>query len=173
MTGDSPVLDFCRSFSNRNGVDDLTARVSKDMRVLRAAYAALGSQVAKPLFSQLSSRLNEQATVNGLVGRAHGLIFPILGLQPSGDLFRRPVQNQFTRNEPLQVHMDRKKAPLGPQGRLPGFVVGFAGSIHRTATMTCNFPAHRRHRSVQKLGYLTYRRTGSDPRERCPLAQAV
>src|SRR5260370_41828265 len=59
--------------------------------------------------------------------------------------------------------MDRKKAPLGPQGRLPGFVVGFVGSIHRTATMTRDFPAHGRHRSVQVFGNLTYRRTRSDP----------
>src|ERR1700690_350065 len=155
MTWNGAVLNFCGSFPDGDGVNDLTARVSKDMRVLRAAYAALGSQVPKQLFLQHSSRLNEQATVNGLVGRAHGLIFPILGLQPTGNLFRRPVQNQFTRNEPLQVHMDRKKAPLGPQGRLPGFVVGFAGSIHRTATMTCNFPAHRRSSSLPMFGYAT------------------
>src|SRR6266849_8897669 len=59
--------------------------------------------------------------------------------------------------------MDRKKAPLGTQGRLPGFAVGLAGSIHRTATMTCDFPAHGRHRSVQAFGNLTYRRARSDP----------
>src|SRR6266849_7598957 len=59
--------------------------------------------------------------------------------------------------------MDRKKAPLGTQGRLPGFAVGLAGSIHRTATMTCDFPAHGRHRSVQAFGNFTYRRARSDP----------
>ncbi len=97
------------------------------------------------------------------MGHAQALVIGILGFQPSGNLFRGPVQNQFTRNDLLQLHMDGKKAPLGPQSRLPGFVVGFVGSIHRTATMTCDFPAHGRHRSVQAFGDLTYRRAGSDP----------
>jgi hypothetical protein len=37
--------------------------------------------------------LNEQATINGLVGHAQALVIGILGFQPSGNLFRRPVQN--------------------------------------------------------------------------------
>jgi hypothetical protein len=37
--------------------------------------------------------LNEQTTVNGLVGHAQALVIGILGFQPSGNLFRRPVQN--------------------------------------------------------------------------------
>ena len=87
----------------------------------------------------------------------------ILGFQPAGNLFRRPVQDQFTRNDLSQLHMDRKKAPLGTQGRLPGFVSGLVGSIHRTATMTCDFPAHGRHRSVQAFGNLAYRRARNEP----------
>jgi hypothetical protein len=59
--------------------------------------------------------------------------------------------------------MDRKKAPLGPQGRRPGSRIRLVGSIHRTATMTCDFPAHGRSRSVQAFGNLTYRRTRNDP----------
>src|SRR5271167_63385 len=76
----------------------LTARVFKDTSVLRAAYAALGSQVPQQLFFQHSAGLDEQAAVNRFVGHAHALVIGILDLQPSGDLFRRPIQNQFTRN---------------------------------------------------------------------------
>jgi hypothetical protein len=115
MTGDSAVLDFRRSFSNRDGIDDLTARLPADTRVLRAAYAALGPKMSNQLFLQHSSRLNEQATVNRFVGHAHTLVIEILGLQPSGDLFRRPVQHQFTRNDFLQLLMDSKKAGFRPQ----------------------------------------------------------
>ena len=43
MTGDGAVLDFCGSFPDGDGIYDLTARVFKDPRVLRAADAALGS----------------------------------------------------------------------------------------------------------------------------------
>jgi hypothetical protein len=59
MTGNDAVLNFCGSFPDGDGVDDLATRVSKDTRVLRAAYAALGSQVPQQLFFQHSSRLNE------------------------------------------------------------------------------------------------------------------
>ena len=46
-----------------------------------------------------STGLNEQAAVNGLVEHMHALIIGILGSQPSGNLLRRPVQHQFTRND--------------------------------------------------------------------------
>src|SRR6267378_7340017 len=143
MTGDSTVLNFCRSFSNRDSIDDLTARVLKDTRVLRTAYAALGPQMPHQLLFQHSSRLNEWATVNGFVGHTHALVIGILDLQPPGNLFRRPIQHQFTRNDLLQLLMDSKKAGSRPQSRLPGLVIRFIGSILRTATMTCNFPTHR------------------------------
>src|SRR6266436_4706668 len=163
MTRYGAVLDFCGALSDGDGICDLTARVFKDASVLRAAYAALGPQMPQQLFLQHSARLNEQATVNGLVGHAQALVFGILDFQPTGNLLRRPVQNQFTRNDLLQLHMDRKKAALGTQGRLPGFAVGLAGSIHRPATMTCDFPAHCRRNSIQASSYLANRRTGSEP----------
>ena len=59
MAGDGAVLDFCRPFPNGNGIYDLTARVFKDARVLRAADSALGSQVPQQLFLQHSTGLDE------------------------------------------------------------------------------------------------------------------
>jgi hypothetical protein len=115
MTGDGAVLRFRRSFSNRDGIDDLTPRLPADTRMLRAADAALGPQMSNQLFFQYSPRLNEQAAVNGLVGHAYTLVMGILGLQPAGDLFRRPIQQQLTRNDFLQLLMDSKKAGLRPQ----------------------------------------------------------
>src|ERR1700726_2831352 len=114
----------------------------KDARVLRPAYPALRSQVLQQLFFQRSTGLNEQASVNGFVGHTHVLIIGILGFQPAGNLLRRPVQNQFTRNDVPQLQVDGKKAALGPQGRLPGFAVRLTGSIRRAAAMPCDLPAH-------------------------------
>ena len=99
MTRNRPVFRFRRPFSNGDGLDDLTARVSEDRRVLRAAHAPLRPQVVHQLFFQYSPRLNEQATVNGFVGHAQALVIGILGFQPSGNLFGRSVQYQFTRND--------------------------------------------------------------------------
>ena len=116
MAGNGAILDFRRSFPNGDGIDDLTARVFEDTRVLRAADATLGSQVPQQLFLQHSAGLDEQTAVNRFVGHAHALVSGILDLQPSGNLFRRPIQNQFTRNNLPQLHMDGQKAALGPQG---------------------------------------------------------
>src|SRR5277367_2790057 len=99
MSGNGAILYFCGSFPDRDSLCDLTARVFKDTSVLRAAYAALRPQVCNQLFFQRSPGLNEQATVNGLVRHAHTLVTGILSRQPSGNLFRRPVQQQFTRND--------------------------------------------------------------------------
>jgi hypothetical protein len=82
----------------------------------RAAHAPLRPQVVHQLFFQHSTRLNEQATVNGFVGHAHALVIGILGLQPSGNLFGRPVQDQFTRNDVQQLTVHGKKTPFRSQG---------------------------------------------------------
>ena len=103
MTRDSAVFHFSRPFPNRDGIDDLTARVLEDTRVPRAAHAPLRSQVVHQLFFQYSTSLDEQAAVNGLVGHAHALVFGILGLQPPGNLLGRPFQDQFTRNDVPQL----------------------------------------------------------------------
>src|SRR6266403_945930 len=148
VTRNGTVLHFSGPFADRDGLRDLTAPVFKDTRVLRSAYAALGSQVVQQLLFQSSTGLNEQASVNGFVGHTHALIIGILGFQPAGNLLRRPVQNQFTRNDVPQFQVDGKKAALGPQGRLPGFAVRLTGPIRRTATMTCDLPAHGRYRAL-------------------------
>jgi hypothetical protein len=86
--------------------------------------------------------LNEQAAVSRFVGHAHALVVGI----PSKNLFRRPIQNQFTRNHPPQLHVNGKKAPLA-QGGLPSLLLRFIRSILRTAAVTCHLPAHRRRRA--------------------------
>src|SRR3989442_13720974 len=106
MAGNGTVLNFRGPFPDGDGINDLTAGLSADTRVPRAAYTPLGPQVPNQLLFQRSARLNEQTAVNGLVGHAHTLVVGILGLQPSGNLLRRPVQNQFTRNDLLQLPVD-------------------------------------------------------------------
>src|SRR5271170_277627 len=124
MTGDSAVLNFRWSFSNGDGIDDLTAQLSARSRMLRTADAAFGPKMSNQLSFQHSPRLDEQATVNGFVRHAHALVLGILGLQPSADLFRRPLQQQLTRNDLLQLLLHSQKAGLRPQSRFPGLGIG-------------------------------------------------
>ena len=87
------------------------------------------------LLFQHSAGLKEQAAGNGFVRHAQASVLGILILQPSGNLFRRPVQKQFARNARSELLVDSQQAGLGPQGRLPGLVIGFTGSVLRTAAM--------------------------------------
>src|ERR1700735_762448 len=73
MTGDGAVLDFCGPFPDRDGIDDLTARIFKDSRVLRAADAALGSQVPQQLFLQHSAGYTRTKLLTAAVGREIGI----------------------------------------------------------------------------------------------------
>jgi len=57
MTRNGAVLHLSGSFPDGDGLGDLTARVFKDTRVLRPAYAALGSQVPQQLLFQHSAAL--------------------------------------------------------------------------------------------------------------------
>jgi hypothetical protein len=99
-------------------------------------------------------RLIEQATVDGFVRHSHALISGIVGLQPSGNLFGPPVQDQFTRNDLPQPRV---------QGRLPGLVIRLLSAIGRATTLAGDLSAHRGGRSIEVSGDLTNRRTGSDP----------
>ena len=55
MTRNGAVLHFSGPFPDGDGLGDLTTRVSKDVRVLRPAHPALGSQVLNQLLFQQSS----------------------------------------------------------------------------------------------------------------------
>src|SRR5450432_292707 len=157
------VLNFRGPFPDGDGIGDLTARVSKDTRVLRPAYAPLGSQVLNQLLFQHSSRLYEQAAINRFVRHTHALVVGILQLQPSGNLFRRPVQHQFTRNDFPELGVSGQKAGLGSEGRFPRLLIGFTGSIGRAPAMAGHLPVHCGRRAIQTFGDGTNRRAASDP----------
>src|SRR5277367_2262843 len=100
MPRNCAVRNFRGPFPDGDGPCDLAARVFIDARVLRAAYAALRPQVCQQLFFQHSARLDEQATVNGLVGHAQALILGILGLQPSRNLLATSLTAVYSLRSP-------------------------------------------------------------------------
>src|SRR5712691_1859691 len=101
----------------------LVATLSDSMRMSPCSWGDIftwplrGDRIIglRQLFFQYSPRLNEQATVNGFLRHSHALVIGIVGLQPSGNLFRRPVQDQFTRNDIPQLAIDGKKTPFWSQ----------------------------------------------------------
>src|SRR5207245_1726282 len=73
-------------------------------------------------------------------------------LQPSGNLLGRPVLHQFTRNDLLQLAVGGQQACFGPQGRLPGLLIGLVGSILRAPAMAGYLSAYRAGSATQTLG---------------------
>ena len=143
MAGNGSVFRLRRSFPNRDSIDDLTPGLSVFASMARAAHAPLRPQVVHQLFFQYSSRLNEQAAVDGLMGHSHAPVIRVLRLQPSGNLLGRPVQNQFTRSDVPQLAVPGKKTAFRTRRRVPGLVVHIMSTISRAATMARDFPTHR------------------------------
>src|SRR5258708_12412994 len=87
--------------------------------ISRTAHAPLRPQMVHQLFLQYSSRLNEHAAINSLVGHGHILVVGITGLQPTGNLFGRPVKHQLTRNYLTNPAVATHNQPLLPQRPTP------------------------------------------------------
>ena len=68
MTRNGTVPHFRGPFTDGDGLGDWTARVFKDARVLRPAYAALGSQVLQQLLLQRSTRLSANEILSASIG---------------------------------------------------------------------------------------------------------
>ena len=130
--------------------------------VPRVADPPLRSQMPHQLLFQRSTRLNEQTTINRFVRHAQALIVGILPLQPSGNLLRRPVLHQFTRNDLLQLAAGGQKARLGSQGRLPGLLIGFTRAILRAPAMAGYLPAYRGASATHTLGDDPHRAAAGD-----------
>jgi len=152
MTGNGTLFHFRWPFADRNRIDDLALRMSVNAGVPRAADPPLGAKVLNQLLFQRSARLNEQAAINRFVRHAQVLVVRIGLFQPSGNLLRRPVLHQFTRNESAEFLVEGQAAGLGPQSRFPGLLVGLVGSILRAPAMAGQFSADRRCRATQMLG---------------------
>ena len=118
MTGNGPVFNLRRAFPDGDGIDDPALGVPVNAGVPRATDPPLGAQMPYQLLFQRPARLDEQAAINRFVGHAQALIIRIGLLQPSGNLLRRPVLHQFTRDYLLQLAVGGQHARFGPQGRL-------------------------------------------------------
>ena len=162
VSRNSTIFDFRRSLADRNGIDDLALRVPVNAGVPRAADVPLRSQMPNQLLFQRSARLQEQAAVNSFVRRVQALIVRVGLLQPSGNLLRRPVPHQFTRNQGAKFLVESQATDLRPQGRLPGLGVGFVRSILRAPAMAGHLSAYRGASATQMWGDGPHRTAAGD-----------
>jgi hypothetical protein len=64
--------------------------------------------------------LNEETAINRFVRNPHVGVRWKLALQPSGNLFGRPISSQLVGHEPSQTGLISKSTPFGPARLLPG-----------------------------------------------------
>jgi hypothetical protein len=116
VTGNGAIFDFGWPFANGDRIDNLAARVPVNTGMARAADPPLGSQMPHQFLFQRSPRLYEQTPIDGFVRHAQALVVRVLHLQPPGNLLRRPILHQFTRNHLLQLAVGGQPTRLGPHG---------------------------------------------------------
>ena len=90
MPRDGTVLDLGRSLADRDGIDDPLLRSIAQTGMPRFSHRALGSQMSDKFFLEHTAGLDEEASINRLVGNLHLQGIRILSLEPSRYLFGRP-----------------------------------------------------------------------------------
>jgi len=124
MSRDSAILDFCRPIPDRNSVNDPAPGLTLRSRRLAAPHHAPATQMRYQLPLQDTAGLDEQTSVNRLMGNAHCRILAILERQPARDLLRRPIVLEFLGNNTAESVMASKMTWLGALRLLPGPLFG-------------------------------------------------
>jgi hypothetical protein len=88
MARNGTILDFSRTLSDGNCIDDLTSSHAASVAVLASPHRSPRSQMPYELFFEHASSLNEETSVDGFVGDLHLLVVWISPLQPPRNLLR-------------------------------------------------------------------------------------
>src|SRR5512145_64512 len=140
MAGNGAILNFGWALPNRDAVHD--RRVGA-WPTAGPAHEAAAAQVREQLLLQDVARLNEEASIDGLVRYPHGAIMGEGLLKANGDLARRPVELQVFRDPVLQPWAPRQHTALWPASTPPRTCIGFGGSIALNTPISADLPAYR------------------------------
>src|ERR1700687_1634154 len=67
MARHRPIINRCRSLTDRDGILDLSPSIAMETRLFRSTDRALRSKMAKQLFLEHAAGLDKQAAIDGLV----------------------------------------------------------------------------------------------------------
>lgn len=123
-------------------------------------------------FFQHPPRLNEEASIDGLVRHLQALIVQIGPLEPAGDLFWRPVPRQLAGHYTLEPAIERESTECRTTGAIPGGLIRPVRTISLLIGVSRDLTADGRRRTIERPGNLTQRRAGSEaPRDLLALGQ--
>src|SRR6478736_4897467 len=101
------------------------------------------------LLLQHAAGLNEETSIDRLVRQTQALVMGEVDLQPTGDLLRRPIQRQFTRDDVAQLPVPREQTLLGAQREPPGTIIRSSSAIPIAPSVACNLSAYGRWSSAE------------------------
>lgn len=170
MPGNGSVLDRRGSMGDRDTVDNLATTQSSDIAVPRLTDHPLGPSVLLELFFQPPTRLNEEASRDGLVRHLQALIIQVGPLEPAGDLFRRPVQRQLAGHYTPEPAIERESTEFRTTCAIPGGLICLVRTIPLLIGVLLDLTADGRRRTSGLPGNLTQRRAGRCVGKACLVA---
>lgn len=114
------------------------------------------------LFFQHPTRLNEEASIDGLVRHLQALIIQIGPLEPAGDLFRRPVHRQLAGHYTPEPAIQRESTEFRTTCAIPGGLIRPVRPITLLIGVSPDLTADCRRCTMELPGNLTQRRAGSE-----------
>ena len=155
------VLDGGRPCANRDGIDDMPARMGR--RPFRPAIRPPLPKVGQQRLFQHAAALHKQTEIDRLVRHVHGRIIRIRLTEPTGDLLRRPLERELRGYRPTQHRVRRQATALRTPGACPRSPVSGRGPIPTGAAVAPYFPTHRRRGPPQVPGTIHGPRRGRSP----------
>ena len=116
----------------------------------RAPEEALRSQISHQLLFQHAPRLHIKASIDGLVRHASRLVCWMCPLQPTRDLFGRPVPFHFRSNSLPQLAAYRQLAELWAKSPFPRQLVGCFSPVATQSAIAADLATDRRSGAVKR-----------------------
>jgi hypothetical protein len=143
VAGNGTILDLGRPIPDRDGIDDLPARLACRRRSFAPPHDPAAAQMHQKLLLENATRLNEQAFVDRLMRHSHGAILGMPGAQPPGDLLRRPLPGRLSGDQGAQGRIGCQQARLGSAGAIQRPRVGADGAIRPATAIAGDFTTDR------------------------------
>jgi hypothetical protein len=149
MTRHRPILDFCRTRTDRHDRAQQVAPSCCFKPGPRAAARAARSQTRQQFALQPTTALQIEAAVDRLGRHTHHLVVAMIKTQPCRHRSRRPRLLQSSRNGLGQLHRGHKLACFRASSTLRRSLVRLDRPIQAAAATTTNLTTDRRGRPMQ------------------------
>src|SRR5439155_3848469 len=162
-----------RALAYRRRIEDEGRALVAGLGASRPAHRSGSSKVRQQLALECSTRLDEQAQIDRLMGHPPSVILSELELQPARDLLGGPVFAQLRGDQLAQCRVARELAHLWAPGVAPRASVRISGAITAPAAVAGDLSSHGRRRSSQPRRDSPGRLSSRDPaRDLLPLRKS-